>query len=320
VLAFVLTAAVVVLVPAMLGGARTNQFPQVTTELVTRFALLQANPKYFDILPLYVVILACVPPLFALVVRDARWALLVSGAVYAGTQFVFLGGDGRQLPFWASLYYNPLAWQFLFVIGMTAGIHRRLGRPLPRLPHRAVIVAVLVLVVLGGWYKGARANAVLGWYGDASHTVGRAVPYDVPLTDKRTLGPVRLLHVSLVALLLAQFWPAAFDRWSRTWLRPVVVTGRHSLEVFVVHIPVSYAVGSAMRITGGGRPLVLMLGCLAVLALVVTAYIVEGRKSLLARMASRSAGFTPEALPAPADDRPPVSVGAGAVRQGGSFR
>ena len=75
-------------------------------------------PKYLDILPLYLVLMAAAPFLLALVKRDWRLAVAVSGTIYlaawfSGVNFIE-GKDGQG---W---YFNPLAWQFLYTIGMVA--------------------------------------------------------------------------------------------------------------------------------------------------------------------------------------------------------
>src|SRR3982751_187333 len=75
--------------------------------------LLSFQPAYLNILPMYVVLLG----LFALALPLLRYRsllLALSGALY-----VWVRLTGHNLPSWTGggWYFNPLAWQFLFMIG-----------------------------------------------------------------------------------------------------------------------------------------------------------------------------------------------------------
>ena len=68
-------------------------------------------PKYLDILPLYLVLLATAPFLLALVKRDWRLALAVSGTIYLAAWFSgvnFIEGKDHQ-----GWYFNPLVLRFI---------------------------------------------------------------------------------------------------------------------------------------------------------------------------------------------------------------
>ena len=78
-------------------------------------AILTHQLGYFDILPLYVVLML-MAPFFALVDRIAPlWVLPVSFALYVVALAFRL-----TLPTWpvsGTWFFNPLAWQFIFVLG-----------------------------------------------------------------------------------------------------------------------------------------------------------------------------------------------------------
>ena len=78
-------------------------------------AILTHQLGYFDILPLYVVLML-MAPFFALIDRIAPlWVLPVSLAIY----FVALAFQ-ITLPTWpvsGAWFFDPLAWQFTFVLG-----------------------------------------------------------------------------------------------------------------------------------------------------------------------------------------------------------
>ena len=78
-------------------------------------AALTHHLGYFDILPLYVVLMA-VAPVFAIIDRYApNWLLPLSVAIYLVALIVPL-----PIPTWpveGQWFFNPLAWQLVFVLG-----------------------------------------------------------------------------------------------------------------------------------------------------------------------------------------------------------
>jgi hypothetical protein len=292
--------AVTALAAWMDAGDATTIFPHhglvVSNEMLTGFLQLRSNPQYFDILPLYVVLLLFVPFLFPLLHKWPWAGLGVSATGYGVAQLAAAQGHADALPFAASMYYSPLAWQLLFVVGIAAGFRAARGEPLPRLHGRHLVAAVTVLVVVALWYKGVRINAILGWFGDAQYVKGQGIPYDVPFIDKSTLGAFRLVHFLLLATLVAQFAPRAdAGFWQSGVCRPMALCGRQGLEMFVVGVTLTYSIGTIMRVVGGGRGLMLLLDIAGILTLLACAHVVSWRK----REPWRRPVLEPNAAPAP---------------------
>ena len=86
--------------------------------------LLNFQPAYLNILPMYVALLAAFAVALPLLKRP-WWLLGLSGAFYAVTR-----AKGWNLPSWTEggWYFNPLAWQLLFMIGATLSQHTRAAR------------------------------------------------------------------------------------------------------------------------------------------------------------------------------------------------
>lgn len=191
--------------------------------------LLKAQPSSLNILPLYIVLLASVPVFLALIRLSATLALSLSGSVWL---FANLSPE-LNLTNWldgTGWYFNPFAWQFLFVIGMVgAQIASTRGGNLPaspwlRLPAWGYVL--FALVVAAPWVSWGLSNAVLLATSDP---------------DKTVLAPYRLLNVLAVAVLAlgsTRFREFASARIAFS----VVACGRNSLEVF--------AAGTALTIVG----------------------------------------------------------------------
>lgn len=263
-----------------LSGVFASQGLVVSSDSLARFLQLEGNPQYFDILPLYIVFLLYVPFLLPLLRRHTAWGLGISTGLYLLAQFAKYSGQTAVLPFSGALYYNPMAWQLLFVIGVTVGFRMREGQPLPRISGRGVLVAAGLLIVAAAWYKGVRLNAVTGWFAEVRYVPGQPVPFDVPLTDKSTLGPVRLVHFLLLAALAARWLPSQDSRvWRSRVAGALAVCGRHGLEVFVAGVVLTYVIGTVMRVSGGGDPVMMLaLDLTGILALLAWAELVDWRR------------------------------------------
>ena len=187
--------------------------------------LLLHQPPLFDILPLYVLLLLGTPFAFALA-RQQGWRPLVTGSalIWLASQWHSLQlppDSARLLPIRPGAFYLP-AWQFLWVAGVALG-ETSLHQPLLSPDRRRVFGGVAAAVVLTGfiWRHGGLP-------------AGLTSGVDL-LTDKWTLGPLRLLNFTgWIVLLLA--WNPQPPQWL---LAPTALLGRHSLAVFAFHIPMA---------------------------------------------------------------------------------
>jgi hypothetical protein len=180
---------------------------------------LQALPASLNILPLYIVLLALFPLIFGLMRISPVAALLASCGLWICVNL----DPSINLSNWLdgqNWYFDPLAWQFLFVIGtFGALLLRRYDGNLPATPWlRAAAWAYLgfALIVMAPWH-------VWGWFD--------VQPLPLGLPDKTTLAPLRLLNVMALAFLV--FSSAQLRRLAdqpALWF--LAVCGRHSLEVF----------------------------------------------------------------------------------------
>ena len=172
---------------------------------------------YFNILPLYMILILCVPALLWLAQIDRRLMLGCSALVYGLVRFY-----GWNLPSWPApgvWFFDPFAWQLLFAIGIAIGLSLRDGfPPLSRslLAFAALIVAASALVVIHG-------------FGDAQNA-WQPLRSALDL-DKAQLGVGRLIHFLALAYLVYGF--QLTDRLRGLSLyRPLELLGRHSLWVF----------------------------------------------------------------------------------------
>ena len=229
--------------------------------------LLTHQLGYFDILPLYVVLMAGAP-LIAVVHRLAPAAVLpISLAIYAATLTFEL-----NLPTWpveGVWFFDPFAWQLVFVLGfLFAG-----DGPIGRWVRRALpVVRPIAWVVL----VGSAAIVLNDIQPDPTRMPDPKLFF---IFDKTFMSPARLLHfLALVAAFAGVF------RYIARWIPPLAsflsMLGRNSLNVFCVGSILSLG-GQVVRVArDGGLSVDIAVLIIGIAALGVTAWLSELRDRL----------------------------------------
>ncbi len=199
---------------------------------------LSFQPAYLNILPMYVALLAW----FALLLPLLRWPrvlFLVSLTVYAAMR-----ATGINFPSWTGggWYFNPLAWQFLFIIGAILSY----APPRLRVPPRVLDGVALGILATG---------LVLMWavwpYPDIEARILATAARTLVSVDKEGLHPMRLLSILALAWLVARL-VARDAAWLRSnAARPFIICGQHSLPVFCAGIFLSFLARLAIEEVDG---------------------------------------------------------------------
>lgn len=232
-----------------------------------------------NILPMYIVMLLMTPALL-LLARRSDWLMLAASAgLYAVTRVFEL-----NMPTWpleGSWYFNPLAWQFLFAIGIFVG--RRVKRGGIGY-NRHLYVLCLAIVV------GAAFAVTDGFHLFPGLWVDQL--YGVLDHDKSNLGLARLVHFLAISYVVSYSGLTRLCRATPIFA-PLALIGRYSLQVFATGCVLT-AIGEVMvetRAEDYAYPLT--LGAFIVVVGCVLHYVVA---RLLA--ARRAAQPRPALLPA----------------------
>jgi len=228
------------------------------------------TPYAFDVLRLYVILLAVLPFWLALRKRSLPLAVGVSVAVYLVPQ-VF---PGFNLPDWPGdrvWYFNPLAWQIQFFLGTALA-----GWKLPGFwrSKRAAVLAGIILVggvlvrqVAPGWLA-AQAFHIPFIHDDL--LFGK-----LPMTDKTSLGPVRLLSFGALAILTLRWLPGSWSGWRGPWLRPLALCGRQALKIYCLGLVMVHLLGHSLAAAEAGTPWVIAVTGVGVVLQIAAAYALE---------------------------------------------
>lgn len=202
----------------------TNPQQALTDELLLRF-----KPNLMDPLPLYIVLLAGLSLLLPLLMRNTLAVVGVSMAVY-----LVAPGLGWNLANFSDgvWYFNPVTWQFLFVLGGAAALYGQRARPPQTRPLRRQ-----PLFLAAAAYSLAAGIVTLSWRWPELHDELMPASLNTLLypISKTDLSPVRLLHFLALAYVTAKLLPGS--GWTQNWLaQQTCRMGRYSLEVFCLGV------------------------------------------------------------------------------------
>lgn len=199
--------------------------------------LLGHQLGYANVLPLYVVLMAVAPALLWLAVR---WpGRLLAGSLALWLLAGLLGLNLPNFPAAGGWYFNPLAWQLLFVAGLLTGLALRRGARVLPLRRGAVALAAGFLVLAALW---VRLPAVAEGGGHLLWLLAEHAGLPPLLTgfDKTHVALPRLLHILALAYLLGSM-PGLRRLAGAPAAAPLRLLGRHALPVFATGTVLAYA-------------------------------------------------------------------------------
>ncbi len=174
---------------------------------------------YFNILPLYVLLVAAVPALLWLN-QFGRWTMLGGSAILYGVTRLF----ELNIPTWpmrGGWFLDPFAWQLMMALGLAVGFARREAVHTTNrvLLGIAVTILTLALIVTTNAFglRPSLYDTVRGWTD----------------LDKTMLGVGRIAHFLALAYVVAALGLAARLRATPAFAA-FALLGRHGLAVFLM--------------------------------------------------------------------------------------
>ena len=250
--------------------------PDVT---IIQALLLRFKPVNMDVLPLYIVLMFFLPPILWLMLRKADLALALSVALYAATWHFDLALSAYPSGVWV---FNPFAWQLLFVFGAwcALGGAQRMTR----------ILASNVTLVLSAAYLLAAFFVTLTWYVPQLHPLmpKQLEQWMYPI-NKPDLDVLRFAHFLALAAITVRFLPKDWSGLRSRWLRPLILCGQHSLEIFCLGIFLAFAGQFFLAEIAGGAFVHFLVSLTGIILMSSAAWLFSWYKRVTAKGATRSA-------------------------------
>jgi hypothetical protein len=213
-----------------LDETNTRFFFENPGTALVHIVALQYAPVNTDILPTFVILHLAFPLVLWLLIRNAAIALAASSLLYVMVQMY-----SWHVPAWPTgeLYFNPLAWQFLFVFGAWCAYQGTVGRTVIERSRVTLMLAMLYilfsLIVALSW----RIEALKWLIPD----VVSGLIYPI---DKSHLAPLRLMHFLALAVVVSRFissdWPGLIKPWTAAMIR----CGENSLSIYCFSVLFSF--------------------------------------------------------------------------------
>ena len=250
---------------------RVADFLQEPHIAVVKALTLQFQPAFLDILPMYILVLAVFPAVLLGLRRNLFLVLVPSVLVYAAVHLFDISVPAY--PAGHVWFFNPLAWQLLFVAGSVLAYLRDQGRDFAGLLRVLYPIAAVLFV-----------GSVIVRVSWTLHTFWEPVP---PLllkelwpADKTDLSLVRLLPFFALVVLVAVHVPPTARFLSSAVLRPLVLCGQQSLEIFCIGILLS-ALGHFVIGEYSARiPIQLAVNAAGITIMLLTARIIDWYKRM----------------------------------------
>jgi hypothetical protein len=167
--------------------------------------------------------------------------------------------------------FNPLAWQLLFVFGAwcALGGARRMGKILSSNVTLWISIAYLI----------AAFFVTLTWYvPQLGHVLPRRLEQWMYPIDKTDLDVLRFAHFLALAAITVRFLPNDWPGLKSPWLKPLMLCGQHSLEIFCLGVFLAFAGHFILAEGAGGAALHALISLCGILIMSSVAWLISWYK------------------------------------------
>jgi len=232
--------------------------------------LLKFRPVNLDILPLYVMLMLGFPPFLWLLTQNPTVGLAASVALYALARSLDWNLPAYPTGSW---YFNPFAWQLLFVFGAWCALGgadrlQRVARS-PAVLTLAAVYLVFAFLIVMTWHFPQLAGFVPGWLAKLLYPI-----------DKSNLDLLRFVHFLALAALVVRFIPCDWRMLASPVLRPLIRVGQHSLEIFGLGIVLAFAGHFATVDIAAGVAMQMLVSALGIAVMIGVALLISWYDSI----------------------------------------
>jgi hypothetical protein len=237
-------------------------------ETLRQGLLLKFKPLNLDVLPLYIALMGVFPPVLWMMLRRPGLTMLASIALWlAARQF------GWNLPAYpaGTWYFNPFAWQVLFVFGSWCALGGARN-------SRAIITAPITLYTCIAYLLFAMVMTMAGKFPDFGALFPHWLYETFNPNDKTNLAPYRFLHFVAIVILVIRFVPKDWPLLEWRGFEPVIVCGQQSLAVFCVGVFLSFVGHFELMMSSGSLFAQIFVSVTGIAIMTVVAYYISWSK------------------------------------------
>jgi hypothetical protein len=218
-------------------------------------------PPLFDILPLYIVMLAMIPVVMAARRITPTLPFILVGAVYLYVWTVGIGLPSNPTDAAQHWLFNPFGWQLVFFTGFFIAM-KWLPVPAPGTPWAVAAATVIVLASVPlSWHVLFNGFGLFSFIRDAV----------LPSTERTDFHFLRYIHFLAAAYLAVSAVTASPRLLNSLAARILARTGRETLAGFLTSIPVAILGGTVLDVYGASPSIVVGTTLLSWTAIIAVA-------------------------------------------------
>jgi hypothetical protein len=237
-------------------------------ETLRQGLLLKFKPVNLDVLPLYIVLMGLFPPVLWMMLRRPNLTMLASIALWLlARQF------GWNLPAYpgGTWYFNPYAWQVLFVFGSWCALGGARANP-------GFINAPATLYFCIAYLIFALIMTMAGKFPDFGALFPHWLYDTFNPNDKTNLAPYRFIHFAVIVILVIRFVPKDWSGLEWRVFDPLIVCGQQSLAVFCVGVFLSFVGHFELMMSSGSLFAQIFVSVTGIAIMTIVAYYISWSK------------------------------------------
>jgi hypothetical protein len=259
---------------------RVGDFLNEPHVAIVKALLLEFQPTFLDILPLYILLLV----IFPVVLLGLRLRPLIV-LVPSFLLYLLVQATNLSVPAYPEghvWYFNPLAWQFVFIAGAALGFPGRHDRRWSRWARRVLPLAV--------FFVAAGFAIKLSW---TIHGIWDPFPglllKELWPVNKNNLSLIRVIPFFAAVAIVAVIVPANTAFLRSLVAKPLVLCGQQSLEIFCLGILLSALGHFVLSEYDSAISIQLLVNLAGILVMCLTARMLDWYKTMGRTQAPRLA-------------------------------
>jgi hypothetical protein len=251
--------------------------PDVT---IIQALLLKFRPVNMDVLPLYIVLMLALPLILWGLLRRPDVTLGLSVVLYAIMWQFGLNFPSYPHGVW---YFNPFAWQLLFTFGAWCALGG--AARMSAILSSRITLAICFAYLLASFF------VTLTWHmPQLGHFVPRWIESWMYPINKTDLDVLRFAHFLALAAITVHFLPRGWAGLRSPWLKPMILCGQHSLEIFCIGVALAFAGHFVLAEVAGGPWTHFLVSVVGIAIMCAAAWLLSWYKRVVSKGATGAAG------------------------------
>lgn len=246
-------------------------------ETLSQGLVLKFKPLNLDVLPLYIVLMAAFPIILWFMLRWRNAVMIGSIGLYLSARHY-----GWNLPSYPAgvWYFNPFAWQLLFVFGAWLALGGATA-------SRWLLQSRALFVLSVGFVLFAFAVTLSDRIPELRPFIPDALTWLFIPNDKTNLAPYRVIHLASLVFIVVSLVPIDWPGLKRPIFKPLIRCGQQSLPVFCVGLFLSFIAHFVLEFGSEGVLAQLLVGAAGLWIVTIIAYYRTWSKEVDRSLSSR---------------------------------